>query len=549
MEPSSDSHTSNVGSHFMEKLTVDAIEQAVTPLAYELLKKLQIAGAAVAVVRAATPLPEGTTELSPQDQIQSEPLIYCRGYGFEDVENGEVINIHESPFDCGSCACILTAIGALELWQEDAVDLDRDVNQYLAKGLQVDNIFPAPVTLSRLLSHTSGYSDGGSAKDGSQDSSGDALTSQGSGSSRPGSTCNAHTSFAGSSEEESSRISDTVVTRQLKANQQVRVSPPGTLYRDSEYNYLLIGSIIEQSSGMDYTQFVKERLLEPLQLNCTRSFLPGEASSNTSPQSSARRPKAYSVTEVMHRKVERMLISSAASPPHLTPVTGLSATPTEMSRLLLACLQAKEGTRAEAGVAVLSEKALHKMHASHFSAEETEVAYGFRRKQMWENGPTLLFHSADESPGADSLFCLFPHFKIGVWIGCNTTPDLIADDLHQPVPSGRFCEEVLEALVQHLMPMQGRCKYEQGRWFQKLPPLRADPLLDLFCFPCVGGSAPVMYEAWCSMRSDGLPIDLRIVVVDDWQRSDGLPIDLRIVVVDDWQEAMAFNRPAHRGGR
>eukprot|EP00854_Cymbomonas_tetramitiformis_P014398 gene14398-17027_t len=219
MEPSSDSHTSNVGSHFMEKLTVDAIEQAVTPLAYELLKKLQ-------------------------EQLW---LWY-------------VLQPH-----------YLKA-------QPSSVDLDRDVNQYLAKGLQVDNIFPAPMA-AKILAAT-------------------------------------------------------------HLPRKVRVSPPGTLYRDSEYNYLLV--------PLYPGAYCLCRTLEMFTESCSEIYASygeladREASSNTSPQSSARRPKAYSVTEVMHRKVERMLISSAASPPHLTPVTGLSATPTEMSRLLLACLQAAD---------------------------------------------------------------------------------------------------------------------------------------------------------------------------------------------------------------
>lgn len=44
-------------------------------------------------------------------------------------------------------------------WQEETIELDVDVNEYLPPGLAVDDTCATPVTLARLLTHTSGFTE------------------------------------------------------------------------------------------------------------------------------------------------------------------------------------------------------------------------------------------------------------------------------------------------------------------------------------------------------------------------------------------------------
>jgi surfactin synthase thioesterase subunit len=44
-------------------------------------------------------------------------------------------------------------------------------------------------------------------------------------------------------------------------------------------------------------------------------------------------------------------------------------------------------------------------------------------------------------------------------------------------------------------------------------PARPDPLLDLFVFPCVGGSAVVMYESWAALLPDFIQVRFLIFFV------------------------------------
>jgi hypothetical protein len=67
------------------------------------------------------------------------------------------------------------------------------------------------------------------------------------------------------------------------------------------------------------------------------------------------------------------------------------------------------------------------------SCAGTELAFGFRRRELWEDGPPLLYHSADEVPGADCLLCLFPEHRLALWVGCNTT--MVRTRLSQHLPT------------------------------------------------------------------------------------------------------------------
>ena len=96
---------------------------------------MQIAGAALVVVRAGAPRAEveraaaqatgsgkagdGTMDASAAAELRGrlEPLVWCRGYGLGRVEDSTVVNVNDTPFDCGSCARILTALASMQLWQ------------------------------------------------------------------------------------------------------------------------------------------------------------------------------------------------------------------------------------------------------------------------------------------------------------------------------------------------------------------------------------------------------------------------------------------------
>jgi surfactin synthase thioesterase subunit len=291
------------------------------------------------------------------------------------------------------------------------------------------------------------------------------------------------------------------------------VSPPGTLYRDCEHNYLLLGALIEHCSHMTFQRYMARNVLGPLSMTTIGVLPPPNQGTDSSDFLKHMRPTAYTVTNMQGRRV-RLPLPPLPYPIPLSPVTGLVATPKEISNMLLACLQASNPSDPDSGGrGLLMEDSLGEMHAAHFRSQGSELAFGFLRRELWDDGPMLLFHSADEVLGADCLFCLFPEHRVGVWIGCNTTPEDPQDspsahaDDSEPEEEQRFCEEILEAFIQRFFPLHGgKNAAEQSLWFYTPPPLRADPLLNLYCFPFVGGSAPVMYENWPAMLPDFIQV-------------------------------------------
>lgn len=107
---------------------------AVVP---ELLDRFQVPGAAVAV-------------------IQDGEVVHARGYGLADAEAHTPMS-DQTVLNVASVAKPVTAWGVMALAEEERIQLDAPVNQYL-KRLQItsDEYDVDKVTARRLLSHTSG---------------------------------------------------------------------------------------------------------------------------------------------------------------------------------------------------------------------------------------------------------------------------------------------------------------------------------------------------------------------------------------------------------
>ncbi len=90
--------------------------------------------------------------------IEDKRIIYLKGYGLADRENGEPVN-RDTLFRWASISKCLTAVAAMQLQERGVLDLHAPVRNYVAE-------FPdkgAPITTSQLLSHLGGivhYSNG-----------------------------------------------------------------------------------------------------------------------------------------------------------------------------------------------------------------------------------------------------------------------------------------------------------------------------------------------------------------------------------------------------
>lgn len=100
-----------------------------------------------------TPPPAGVVVAFDRDSIT--PLIV---EGVRNKDSGEPVEAND-PVRIASISKLIMALTALRLMDEGAVDLDRDVSDYLGWKVRSPYHPHAPVTLTHLLSHRAGLSD------------------------------------------------------------------------------------------------------------------------------------------------------------------------------------------------------------------------------------------------------------------------------------------------------------------------------------------------------------------------------------------------------
>ena len=159
-------------------------------------------------------------------------VVHRKAYGFRSLVPGREPMTVDTVFDCSSLTKVLaTAPAVMMLVEEGQVRLNDPVRRFLPECVEAK---PA-VTVRRLLTHFSGL--------------------------RP--NLDLDPPWTG------------YETGVGKACREAPVDPPGTRFRYSDINYLLLGEIVNQLSGEPLDKFAAERIFEPLGMGHTR-FRPPE---------------------------------------------------------------------------------------------------------------------------------------------------------------------------------------------------------------------------------------------------------------------------------
>ncbi len=154
--------------------------------------------------------------------------IKVKSYGVADVEQKSPVTL-ETAYDVGSMAKPFTAAAVLMLAERGKIRLDDPVSRFFANT-------PAPwrgITVWHLLTNTSGIKD---------------YTSE-----IPSATKLEYTQ-------------DLVLLRAIGAGLNF---PPGTQFRYSQTNYVLLGMVIEAATGRPFHEFVTDRIFKPLEMTHT----------------------------------------------------------------------------------------------------------------------------------------------------------------------------------------------------------------------------------------------------------------------------------------
>jgi len=314
--------------------------------------------------------------------VKDGGIFLAKGYGYADWVRKLPIVPDRTIFRVGSVSKVFTATAVMQCAERGKLDLHRDVNSYL-ELFKIENNFPRPVTLENLLTHTGGFDD----------------------------------RAIGINAREPSRVIP--LGPYLAERMPPRVNPPGEVYGYSSHGMALAGYLVEVVSGEPFDEYVRDHILQPLEMASSGFELTPELKKNLA-------------TGYVRRNGQLQPVPLDYF--NLSPAMGLNATGTDMAHFMIAHLE----NGIYKGLRILEEKTVREMHAEHFTLDPhlPGRTYGFYERSR--NSLRGIGHGGNVR-GYGSLLFLLPQEHVGLFIACN---------LDEP----QFLDELERAFLDHYYP-------------------------------------------------------------------------------------------------
>jgi CubicO group peptidase (beta-lactamase class C family) len=297
--------------------------------------------------------------------VVGDKVVFKKGYGYADIAARRKVDPDKTLFRIASISKLFTWTAVMQQVDDKKVKLDADINEYL-KDIQVPATFPQPITLKDLLTHTPGFEDyviGLFAR-------------------QP--------------------VKDRSLTDVLKDQMPARVRPPGVLVSYSNHGTALAGAVVESVSGKRWEDYVKEKILDPLEMRHTLTEQP--PADQLPPDMS----KGYKWDNGEFKEQDFEYVPTA-------PAGCMSTTAADAARFMLAHLHDGQLD----GKRILNAETAQKMRTTLFEPAPgaSTMCYGFIEqrynglKMVGHGGDTLWFHS---------LLQLIPEHRVGLFVSYNT---------------------------------------------------------------------------------------------------------------------------------
>ena len=283
--------------------------------------------------------------------VKDDMIFFQQGYGQVSDEGSAPVTPDQTLFRAASVSKLVTTTAVMQLVEQGRLNLDADVNTYLTR-FQLENNYSLPVTVRRLLTHTSGLED---RLFGNTVPSTDQLVSLG----------------------------DYFATHLPR-----RIRPPGEQIAYSNTGMALAGYLVEVVSGLPFDEYVELNIFQPLGMT----------------RSSFQQPyPAHLAPDVVPSGADSGAIL-------LYPSGSMISTVADMGRFITAHLNG--GRLGDARI--LSEESVREMQGQEVTAHANMpgIAYGFF--ENYTNGRRVLFHTG--LSGHQSLLCLLPEGKVGFYL-------------------------------------------------------------------------------------------------------------------------------------
>ena len=308
--------------------------------------------------------------------VKDGRLLFAKGYGLADIESGRRVSGHETLFRIGSVSKTFVWTAVMMLAERGALNLDADINLYL-KDMTIPDAYGAPITMNDLMAHRAGFEDTFSVFTVGDDT-------------------------------------DLTLTEALKAHMPKRVFAPGARTSYSNWGTALAAKIVEDVSGVSFSEFLRNEMLTPLAMTKTALEGPSVMSANMRGRLSA----GHDVKNGAAETANYMEIGPYA------PVGGIAASASDLAVWMLLHL----GEGEYDGVRLMSPQTHQRMWDRAFKdrLDGADLAHGFFAKNY--RGYEVYGHG-----GATSAFytymALVPELDLGVFVSQNATNDrtLVSD--------------------------------------------------------------------------------------------------------------------------
>ena len=289
--------------------------------------------------------------------VQNGRVVLSRGFGQADVASGRTVRPDQTIFPFASISKVFTATAVMQLADERRIDLDTDVNQYLG-AVRVPPTYPQPVTVTHLLTHTSGLDE------------------------LPG-----------------RRVRDAAELLPLGrflADRLTRVHPPGEVTSYSSYGMALAGLLVEDVSGQSFEEYLGRHIWKPLGMNRTFITVPSTFRADLA--------TAYELEgdELVPVPYELYQTPSASS---------IVGTVEDMARFMIAHLE--NGRSGDARI--LSDSAATNMHKRHATMHPLVPGWTLGFQEDDTNGRRIIEHGGDIG-GFSALMTLLPDEGVGFFV-------------------------------------------------------------------------------------------------------------------------------------
>ncbi|NJC98868.1 MAG: beta-lactamase family protein [Anaerolineae bacterium] len=318
--------------------------------------------------------------------VKDENIIYNNAFGYADGPGGVKAKT-DTVYHWWSMTKIPTAIAIMQLQEQGKLDLERPVKEYLP---WFDVTYPSgtsqSITVRHLLQHTSGLPDTIPA-------------------------------MIGWVHYDDTTLDQTEIDRKYLSDFNKLKFEPGEKAVYSNFNYMVLGAIIEAVSGQSYEAYITRNILEPLGMSQTGFVYTPSMSDH----------EAYGTLPVVHfytpllptlldtstliRQLEGKLLWLNRVYIDATPSTGLIGPSTDVARFMLAYLNrgSLDGNLLlqPESISMLTETPPSDGHGLGWAIGET-------------NGTHYLEH-AGGGPGFAAIMRLYPELRIGFAILSNGT--------------------------------------------------------------------------------------------------------------------------------